>query len=43
MTLLQWGARLKASAMYLKGTEIKVHNAGDQSEWERDSFLDYVL
>jgi hypothetical protein len=34
---------LKASIVYLKGTEIKAQNAGDQSEWERDMTLDYVL
>ncbi|QVW21283.1 OprD family outer membrane porin [Pseudomonas hormoni] len=34
---------LKASIVYLKGTDIKVRNAGDQSEWERDMTLDYVL
>ncbi|KII28577.1 OprD family porin [Pseudomonas fluorescens] len=34
---------LKASIVYLKGTDIKVHNAGDQSEWERDMVLDYVI
>ncbi|MGY2187723.1 Porin-like protein NicP precursor [compost metagenome] len=34
---------LKASIVYLKGTDIKVQNAGDQSEWERDMTLDYVI
>jgi hypothetical protein len=34
---------LKASIAYLKGTDIKVQNASDQSEWERDMTLDYVL
>jgi hypothetical protein len=34
---------LKATVVYLKGTGIKVHNAGDQSEWERDMTLDYVI
>ena len=34
---------LKASVVYLKGTDIKARNASDQSEWERDMTLDYVL
>lgn len=34
---------LKASIVYLKGTDIKAQNAHDQSEWERDMTLDYVL
>ncbi|WP_085718891.1 OprD family porin [Pseudomonas sp. B28(2017)] len=34
---------LKASIVYLKGTDIKAQNASDQSEWERDMTLDYVL
>jgi hypothetical protein len=34
---------LKASIVYLKGTGIKVQNGGDQSEWERDMTLDYVI
>ncbi|WP_433735594.1 OprD family porin [Pseudomonas putida] len=34
---------LKASIAYLKGTGIKTQNAGDQSEWERDMTLDYVI
>ncbi|PPK39744.1 outer membrane porin, OprD family [Pseudomonas laurylsulfatiphila] len=34
---------LKASIAYLKGTDIKAQNASDQSEWERDMTLDYVL
>lgn len=34
---------LKATIVYLKGTGIKAQNAGDQSEWERDMTLDYVL
>lgn len=34
---------LKATIVYLKGTDIKAQNAGDQSEWERDMTLDYVL
>lgn len=34
---------LKATVAYLKGTDIKARNAGDQSEWERDMTLDYVL
>ncbi|MBV6824575.1 OprD family porin [Pseudomonas sp. PD9R] len=34
---------LKASIVYLKGTDIKAQNAGDQSEWERDMTLDYVI
>jgi hypothetical protein len=34
---------LKASIVYLKGTDIKVQNGSDQSEWERDMTLDYVV
>ena len=34
---------LRASIVYLKGTDIKAQNAHDQSEWERDMTLDYVL
>jgi len=34
---------LKASIVYLKGTDIKAWNADDQSEWERDMTLDYVI
>jgi hypothetical protein len=34
---------LKATIAYLKGTDIKAQNASDQSEWERDMTLDYVL
>ncbi|MNP57717.1 Porin-like protein NicP precursor [compost metagenome] len=34
---------LKASVAYLKGTDIKAQNAADQSEWERDMTLDYVI
>ncbi|WP_137805195.1 OprD family porin [Pseudomonas sp. G(2018)] len=34
---------LKASIVYLKGTGIKTQDAGDQSEWERDMTLDYVI
>lgn len=34
---------LKASIVYLKGTDIKVRNASDQKEWERDFSLDYVV
>jgi len=34
---------LKASIVYLKGTGIKAQNSGDQSEWERDMTLDYVV
>jgi hypothetical protein len=34
---------LKATIAYLKGTDIKARNASDQSEWERDMTLDYVL
>ncbi|MGJ7516039.1 OprD family porin [Pseudomonas baetica] len=34
---------LKASIAYLKGTGIKTQEAGDQSEWERDMTLDYVI
>jgi hypothetical protein len=34
---------LKASIAYLKGTGIKTQNLGDQSEWERDMTLDYVI
>jgi len=34
---------LKATIIYLKGSDIKVRNAGDQSEWERDMTLSYVL
>lgn len=34
---------LKASIAYLKGTGIKTQDAGDQSEWERDMTLDYVI
>jgi hypothetical protein len=34
---------LKATIAYLKGTDIKARNAADQSEWERDMTLDYVL
>lgn len=34
---------LRASIVYLKGTDIKAQSADDQSEWERDMTLDYVL
>lgn len=34
---------LKATVVYLKGTGIKAQNASDQSEWERDMTLDYVI
>lgn len=34
---------LKASIVYLKGTDIAVRNASDQKEWERDFSLDYVV
>ncbi|SMQ30418.1 outer membrane porin, OprD family [Pseudomonas helmanticensis] len=34
---------LKASIVYLKGSDIKAHSSGDQSEWERDMTLDYAL
>ncbi|WP_406227103.1 OprD family porin [Pseudomonas siliginis] len=34
---------LKASIVYLKGSDIKANSGGDQSEWERDMTLDYVL
>ena len=34
---------LKASIVYLKGTDIKAQNVSDKSEWERDMTLDYVL
>ncbi|MDY7560464.1 OprD family porin [Pseudomonas sp. 10B1] len=34
---------LRATIVYLKGTDIKAQNAGDQSEWERDMTVDYVL
>lgn len=34
---------LKATVAYLKGTGIKVRNSSDQSEWERDLTIDYVI
>lgn len=34
---------LKASVIYLNGQGIRTQNAGDQSEWERDISLDYVI
>ncbi|MNM33366.1 Porin-like protein NicP precursor [compost metagenome] len=34
---------LKASVMYLSGNNIKTSAGDDQSEWERDISLDYVL
>lgn len=34
---------LKAGISYLKGTDIKTASVGDQSEWERDITLDYVI
>jgi hypothetical protein len=34
---------LKASVMYLSGTNIKTASGSDQKEWERDFTLDYVL
>ncbi|WP_458237659.1 OprD family outer membrane porin, partial [Pseudomonas sp. P5_A2_2] len=34
---------LKASVMYLKGTDIKTTSGDDQKEWERDFSLDYVI
>lgn len=34
---------LKTTVAYLKGTDIKVQNGADQSEWERDLTIDYVI
>lgn len=34
---------LRASMVYLKGDGIKTTSSGDQSEWERDLALDYVI
>lgn len=34
---------LKTTLAYLKGTGIKVQNGSDQSEWERDLTIDYVI
>jgi hypothetical protein len=34
---------LRASMIYLKGSDIKTVASGDKSEWERDVALDYVI
>lgn len=34
---------LRVSTMYLKGTSIKTRSGRDQSEWERDISVDYVI
>jgi hypothetical protein len=34
---------LRASVSYLKGTNIQTASSGNQSEWERDITLDYVV
>lgn len=34
---------LTTSVIYLKGTGIKTASAGDQSEWERDAAISYVI